>query len=315
VNNQKLRNLFQGLLDVHDWKLVAQKDNYAYDGVSIPGLHQDVYQKEDGNRLLSVGIFSYKGQKAYLAWGYADEPHCSFHALLSEDSHVQEVRDGCPHVISVKNKTGEVGGFVLDRQERFTASKDVQMNESSDTHCAHCGVVETIRPSLLSRITSTLQLYMPLIIVFVLITAWTGVHQSIIGFNLHFAMHDFMGGFFLIFGFLKIINWKKFALSFKVYDPFAARSTIYAYLYPLIEIVLGVAYQFRLQPEIIFNITTVVILTASSIGVVRSLREKNAVTCACLGGFFNIPISWVTVAENALMIFMAIFMQIVYGSI
>ncbi len=160
-----------------------------------------------------------------------------------------------------------------------------------------------------------IKIFMPLIVIFIVILSWTAIHQTIMGFDLHNSMHDFMAAFFFIFGGLKVLNWKNFAVGFAAYDPLAARSRFYAYAYPLIELFLGAAYQFRFMEELPVNIATVLILGISTYGIVDKLKKKELIQCACLGGFFNIPISYVTVFENVLMIVMAIYMQIVFGKI
>jgi hypothetical protein len=124
-----------------------------------------------------------------------------------------------------------------------------------------------------------------------------------------------MGGFFLLLGTLKVISWKKFAESYQGYDPLAMRVPIYAYIYPAIEVLLGIMYQFRFDNELLWNILTVLILGIATIGIIKVLRKKEVVKCACIGGLFSIPITWFTVFENVLMIGMAIYMQIFFGSI
>jgi hypothetical protein len=157
--------------------------------------------------------------------------------------------------------------------------------------------------------------YLPLIIAFSVIILWTIIHQYVSGWSLHYAMHDFMGGFFLLLGTLKVISWKKFAESYQGYDPLAMRVPIYAYIYPAIEVLLGIMYQFRFDNELLWNILTVLILGIATIGIIKVLRKKEVVKCACIGGLFSIPITWFTVFENVLMIGMAIYMQIFFGSI
>ena len=128
-------------------------------------------------------------------------------------------------------------------------------------------------------------------------------------------MHDFMGSFFLIFGTLKVLNWKKFIESYQSYDPLAKWFPVYAYTYPALEVFLGIIYQFRLGLEIYWNIMTSVILGSATIGAISVLKSGKEVRCACLGGSFKIPITWFTVFENGLMIAMAVYMQIFFGKI
>lgn len=157
--------------------------------------------------------------------------------------------------------------------------------------------------------------YRPLIVAFSSVVLWTILHQSIVGWSVHYAMHDFMGGFFLVFGSLKVLSWKKFAESYQGYDPLAMKLPVYAYIYPALEMLLGIVYQFRLGEEIIWNSLTVLILGIVTFGIVQVLRRHETIKCACLGGSFNIPITWFTVFENVLMIGMALYMQIIYGAI
>jgi hypothetical protein len=43
----------------------------------------------------------------------------------------------------------------------------------------------------------------------------------------------------------------------------------------------------------------------SSIGVIKSVLNKQKIRCACLGAIFNLPMSTVTIIEDLLMVGMA----------
>jgi copper chaperone CopZ len=166
-------------------------------------------------------------------------------------------------------------------------------------------IAPATRGSALFAQVKKLRTFLPLILIFSLVILWTLVRQYLNGVNLMDAMLDFMGGFFLLFGALKVINWQNFVAGFRGYDPIAMRSLPYANLYPIIEVLLGIAYQFR-SPNLLYaNLTTIVILSATTYGVVKKLRAHDEVKCVCLGGFFSIPLSGFTVFENVLMIVMA----------
>ena len=49
--------------------------------------------------------------------------------------------------------------------------------------------------------------------------------------NLTNAMLDFMGLFYIVFSFFKILDIKGFSMSFKMYDPLAKKAPIYASIY------------------------------------------------------------------------------------
>lgn len=160
----------------------------------------------------------------------------------------------------------------------------------------------------LASLAKKLRTFLPLIIIFSLVILWTALQQYLYGLNLTTMMLDFMGGFFLLFGGLKVVNWKTFAMAFRAYDPLAKKSLLYAYIYPALEILLGLSYALHFPNLTLANITTIVILSATTIGVLENFRREDKIQCACLGGFFSIPLSWFTVFENVVMIVMAITM-------
>jgi hypothetical protein len=53
---------------------------------------------------------------------------------------------------------------------------------------------------------------------------------------------------------------------------------------------------------------TLFILGATTIGVVRSLLDKRAIQCACLGTAFKLPMTEATFIENAVMLAMTVYM-------
>lgn len=119
------------------------------------------------------------------------------------------------------------------------------------------------------------------------------------------AMQSFMGGFFITFSFFKLLDLKGFAESYQMYDVIAKKLPLYGYLYPFVELMLGAAYIANIQP-FATNLVTVVVMSASSIGVVQSLLEKRKIRCACLGTVFNLPMSTVTLVEDVAMIAMSV---------
>lgn len=149
--------------------------------------------------------------------------------------------------------------------------------------------------------------FIPLGSIFLLIIIFTLARQFYNGFDWTAAMYDFMAGFFIIFSLFKIANLKGFAEAYSMYDIIAKRFFIYGYIYPFIELGLGIAYLTRWQPLITNGITIIVMLT-SSIGVAQELMNKRAIHCACLGVLFKIPMTYVTLFEDLLMAGMAAIM-------
>jgi copper chaperone CopZ len=150
--------------------------------------------------------------------------------------------------------------------------------------------------------------YFPLILVLGYISLGVGVGQILRGgFSFMTAMTDFMAGFFLMFSFFKLLDLRGFVDSYAGYDIPTKYFRAYGYLYPFIELGFGVAYFIRPHSTEL-HIATLIIMSVSLIGVLKSLLNKQAIRCACLGTVFSLPMGTVTVIEDGLMIVMSLLM-------
>ena len=117
-------------------------------------------------------------------------------------------------------------------------------------------------------------------------------------------MAKFMGGFFLVFGGLKLLDLGGFAAAYAKYDLLAARLPAYGWVYPVVEVALGLAY--LATPEWMgLHAITFVLMTFSALGVIRALWRGEQLTCACMGTAFNLPMTTVTIVEDLGMAAMA----------
>ena len=147
--------------------------------------------------------------------------------------------------------------------------------------------------------------YKPILIIFAYVTTISiiaATHQNT--FHWMQAMNIFMAGFFLTFSFFKMLDLKGFAESYSMYDIVAKKIKAWGFIYAFIELGLGIAYATNFQP-FATNIVTFVVMTISIIGVLQSVLNKRKIQCACLGAVFNLPMSTVTIIEDALMIAMS----------
>ena len=154
--------------------------------------------------------------------------------------------------------------------------------------------------------------YKPILLIFLyitLISAIVSFNMQYLQFSVYRFMNVFMAGFFLVFSFFKLLNLKGFADSYVMYDVLAKRIPVWAYLYAFVELSLGIAYTVNFNP-FITNLTTLVVMSISIIGVLQSVLNKKKIQCACLGAVFNLPMSTVTIIEDALMIAMSATMLI-----
>jgi copper chaperone CopZ len=120
-------------------------------------------------------------------------------------------------------------------------------------------------------------------------------------------MLDFMGLFYIVFSFFKLLDLKGFPDSFRMYDPLAKLIPTYGWVYPFIELVLGLLFLMRIEIPLAL-IVTLVILGTTTIGVTKSLLSKKTIQCACLGTALKLPMTKATFIENSIMIIMALVM-------
>jgi len=120
-------------------------------------------------------------------------------------------------------------------------------------------------------------------------------------------MLDFMGLFYIVFSFFKLLDLKGFPATFQMYDPLAKIFPPYAWAYPFIETALGLCFLLRFQIQGAL-IATIIILGITTIGVTKTLWSNQQIKCACLGTALNLPMTKATFIENAIMLVMAFWM-------
>ncbi|MFY8133286.1 MAG: MauE/DoxX family redox-associated membrane protein, partial [Bacteroidia bacterium] len=102
-----------------------------------------------------------------------------------------------------------------------------------------------------------------------------------------------------------------FVRSFKMYDPMALSIPGWAWIYPFVELGLGITYLFDLFPADVSGLDwlphalTLLIMGTGLVGVVQSVMNKKKIICACLGTVFNLPMTKVTIIEDSIMVVMA----------
>jgi len=145
-----------------------------------------------------------------------------------------------------------------------------------------------------------------------IILAYISITSLLLNFknwNLTNVMLDFMGLFYIIFSFFKILDIKGFSISFRMYDPLAKKVPLYGIIYPFIEILLGIMFLTRIEIELAI-ILTIIVLGITTVGVTQTLLNKKSISCACLGTTLKLPMTEATFIENALMIIMAFILLI-----
>lgn len=111
-----------------------------------------------------------------------------------------------------------------------------------------------------------------------------------------------------ILAMLKLQNVDKFATMFLNYDLLAQRWVPYGRIYPFAEGLAGVlmvagALHWLSIPVALF------IGTIGAVSVIKAVYiDKREIKCACVGGDSNVPLGFVSLTENLMMIAMALWM-------
>jgi len=112
---------------------------------------------------------------------------------------------------------------------------------------------------------------------------------------------------------LKLQNVEAFSTMFLNYDLLARRWVPYGYVYPFAEGLAGV-----LMVGGIFNWLSVpVALFIGTVGAASVFKavyiDRRQLKCACVGGSSNVPLGFVSLTENLMMIGMALWMGFAHG--
>ena len=195
-----------------------------------------------------------------------------------------------------------------DHSTTITMDKHVPLKELQKALDPKYQIAALEHNEMTEQTKSWFETYKPILLIFFYITLTTVLIQIN---NQHFDlmqwMRHFMAAFFLVFSFFKLLNLKGFAESYAMYDILARRFPSWAYIYAFIELALGIGYLIDFNP-IVINTVSFFVMSVSIIGVLKTVLNKQQIQCACLGDIFHLPMSIVTIIEDALMIIMAAFM-------
>lgn len=113
-----------------------------------------------------------------------------------------------------------------------------------------------------------------------------------------------------VLGIQKLRDLKGFATGFVQYDLVAQRYVPYATAYAFIETIGG-----ALMIAALFTWAVApLVLLASTIGAVSVFKavyvEKRDLKCACVGGGSNVPLGFISLTENLMMMVMAVWMMV-----
>lgn len=124
------------------------------------------------------------------------------------------------------------------------------------------------------------------------------------------AAEWFIGFSMVVLALLKLQNVDKFATMFLNYDLLAKRWIPYGTIYPFAEGLAGIlmvagALNWVSIPVALF------IGTVGAVSVFKAVYiDKRELKCACVGGDSNVPLGFISLTENLMMIAMAVWMLV-----
>lgn len=184
--------------------------------------------------------------------------------------------------------------------------------------------------------TNAFVLYRPLIALTVVVTILTTIlihgmkrwhpssnlYQSTMRWK-HYGpwVHAWMGMFYIIVALMKLRDINGFVDAFAKYDVISSRYRYYGYIYPFLELILGLMMittiiqsslpqSLLLLDSMIPLVSSIILMMITSIGACSILinKQKQKIRCACMGVHYaDLPMSTISLFENAVMMMMSIY--------
>lgn len=235
----------------------------------------------------------------------------SVHLGMTKTFQIEGITcQGCIEVIG--DTLAQIPGIQLSSLSGSPPQAIVELNNPNDVQIvnqalAHKGAYRLVEPHQANQEEKSATYY-PLLLILGLILSVVALEQWHLGsVQPEVLLRHFMGGFFLVFGFFKLLDVKGFSKAYQRYDLLAAQIPQYGLVYPFIEVLLGFYYLSPLQSTAVLWFT-LILMVFSSLGVLRSLTSGAKIQCACLGTVFNLPMTMVTLLEDLWMVAMSVYM-------
>jgi len=107
---------------------------------------------------------------------------------------------------------------------------------------------------------------------------------------------------------LKLRDLESFSTQFITYDLLGMKWIRYAYIYPFIEAAAGVSMTAKIG-LIIFAPLAFLIGLIGAVSVIKAIYvDKRDLKCACVGGNSNVPLGFISLTENVMMVVMGCWM-------
>jgi glutaredoxin len=224
----------------------------------------------------------------------------------------------CPWGLKSKDLLERSGFEVEDRHlttraetDAFKAKHSVPTTPQTFIGGKRIGGYDDLRRYLGKRVRDPNAIsYRPVIVLFVMtaLSALAGSYAVSGALLTPLAAQWFIAFSMVVLALLKLQNVETFSAMFLNYDLLAKRWMPYGYVYPYAEGLAGVlmisgALRWISVPVALF------IGTIGAASVFKAVYvDKRELKCACVGGSSNVPLGFISLTENLMMIGMAIWM-------
>ncbi len=244
-------------------------------------------------------------------WVYETDEHWLF---MKTTYHISGMT--CPGCVT-KIRTGLLDSLPIQSIDidlssgLITLESDTTIsNENLATAVSTLGPYHLEQPQTKVYLDPWYKIYQPVLVI-VLVASLLALVLSLSTGNpgLKSGMRYFMGMFFVFFASFKLIDLSGFADSYSTYDLLASKWPAYGFMYPFLELGIGLALIASYKLSFVLP-AMIILMSFSSIGVIRAVSKKEKIKCACLGTAFNLPMSTVTIVEDVAMVVMGLIMYL-----
>jgi glutaredoxin len=239
--------------------------------------------------------------------------HATLYRMVM-DKHV------CPFGLKAKDLLRREGFTVEDRWLRtpeetdaFKEAHHVKTTPQTFIDGARVGGYDDLRRHFGKAVADPKAVtYKPVVAVFA-VTALMALAASYAAFGDPFTVRA--GEWFIAFSMcvlaiLKLQNIETFSSMFLGYDLLAKRWVPYSYIYPFAEALAGIL----MAAGALSWLSVPMALVIGGVGAVSVFKavyvDRRELKCACVGGGSNVPLGFVSLTENVMMVAMALWMLV-----
>ncbi len=126
--------------------------------------------------------------------------------------------------------------------------------------------------------------------------------------NFNVILKLFIAVSMCVLAILKLRDLYSFSNQFITYDLLAMRYVRYAYIYPFAEALAGIGMIAGIMTPMV-SIIAIFIGGIGTVSVIKAVYiDRRELKCACVGGNSNVPLGFISLTENLMMVVMGIWM-------